>query len=97
MSKGEALGMVETKGLVGAIEAADQMVKTAGVELLGYGNADGGLISIYVRGDVGSVTASVEAGVAAARRVGELVTYHIIPMPFGDVERMLPKVCRRKK
>jgi microcompartment protein CcmL/EutN len=97
MAKGEALGMVETKGLVGAIEAADQMVKTAGVELIGYGNADGGLISIYVRGDVGAVTASVEAGKEAARRVGELVTYHIIPMPFKDVEKILPEVCRRKK
>jgi microcompartment protein CcmL/EutN len=95
--KGEAIGMVETKGLVGAIEAADQMVKTAGVELLGYGNADGGLISIYVRGDVGSVTASVEAGKEAARRVGELVTYHIIPMPFDDVNRILPEICGGKK
>lgn len=97
MAEGEALGMVETKGLTGAIEAADQMVKTAGVILLGYGNADGGLISVYVRGDVGAVTASVEAGKEAARRVGELVTYHIIPMPFEDVNKILPKVCRRKK
>lgn len=97
MAKGEALGMVETKGLVGAIEAADQMVKTAGVELLGYGNADGGLISIYVRGDVGSVTAAVEAGKDAARKVGELVTYHIIPMPFKDVEKIIPEVCGSKK
>ncbi len=95
--KGEAIGMVETKGLVSAIEAADQMVKTAGVELLGYGNADGGLISIYVRGDVGSVTASVEAGKEAARRVGELITYHIIPMPFDDVSRIIPEICGGKK
>lgn len=97
MAKGEALGMVETKGLVGAIEAADQMVKTAGVDLLGFGNADGGLISIYVRGDVGAVTASVEAGKDAARKVGELVTYHIIPMPYNDVEKIIPEVCRRKR
>jgi len=91
MAEGEALGMVETKGLVGAIEAADQMVKTAGVRLLGYRNVDGGLISVLVRGDVGAVTASVEAGKEAARRIGELVAYHVIPMPYPDVEKFLPK------
>lgn len=97
MYQGEALGMVETKGLVGAIEAADQMVKTAKVEFIGYGNADGGLISIFVRGDVGAVFAAVEAGKEAARRVGELVAYHVIPYPYEDVERILPEVARRKK
>ena len=91
MAEGEALGMVETKGLVGAIEAADQMVKTAGVRLLGLRNVDGGLISVLVRGDVGAVTASVEAGKEAARRIGELVAYHVIPMPYPDVEKFLPK------
>lgn len=95
--KGEALGMVETRGLVGAIEAADQMVKTAGVELVGYGNADGGLISIYVKGDVGSVIAAVEAGKEAAKRVGEIITYNVIPMPYDDVNMIIPQIVRRKK
>ena len=92
MVYGEALGMIETKGLVGAIEAADAMVKTAGVVLVGYRNVDGTLISVFVRGDVGAVTAAVEAGKAAARRLSELVAWHVIPMPYPEVEKILPKM-----
>jgi microcompartment protein CcmL/EutN len=91
MVYGEALGMIETKGLVGAIEAADAMVKTAGVELVGYRNVDGTLVSVLVRGDVGAVTAAVEAGRAAARRISELVAWHVIPMPYPDIEKILPR------
>ena len=92
MVYGEALGMIETKGLVGAIEAADAMVKTAGVVLVGYRNVDGTLISVFVRGDVGAVTAAVDAGKAAARRLSELVAWHVIPMPYPEVEKILPKM-----
>ena len=92
MVYGEALGMIETKGLVGAIEAADVMVKTAGVVLVGYRNVDGTLISVFVRGDVGAVTAAVDAGKAAARRLSELVAWHVIPMPYPEVEKILPKM-----
>jgi ethanolamine utilization protein EutM len=92
MVYGEALGMIETKGFVGAVEAADAMVKTAGVLLVGYRNVDGTLISVFVRGDVGAVTAAVEAGKAAARRVSELVAYHVIPMPYPEIEKMLPRI-----
>jgi len=91
MVYGEALGMIETKGLVGAVEAADAMVKTAGVVLVGYRNVDGTLISVFVRGDVGAVTAAVEAGKAAAKRISELVAWHVIPMPYPEVEKILPK------
>ena len=90
MAEGDALGMVETKGLVGAIEAADQMVKTAGVVLIGYKSIDGALISVLVRGDVAAVAAAVEAGKEAAKRVGELIAYHVIPMPYPDIEKILP-------
>ena len=90
MVYGEALGMIETKGLVGAIEAADAMVKTAGVILVGYRNVDGTLISVFVRGDVGAVSAAVEAGKAAAKRLSELVAWHVIPMPYPEVEKILP-------
>lgn len=92
MVYGEALGMIETKGLVGAIEAADAMVKTAGVRLVGYRNVDGTLISVFIRGDVGAVTAAVEAGRAAARRLSELVAWHVIPMPYPEVEKILPRM-----
>jgi len=86
----EALGMVETKGLVGAIEAADAMVKAANVTLLGKEKIGSGLVTVMVRGDVGAVKASVDAGAAAAKRVGELVSVHVIPSPHADVESILP-------
>ena len=87
----EALGMIETKGLVGAIEAADAMVKSANVTLIGYEKIGSGLVTVMVRGDVGAVKASVEAGSAAASRVGELYGAHVIPRPHTDVEGILPK------
>ena len=86
----EALGMVETRGLVAAIEAADAMVKAANVHLIGKVHVGGGLVTVMVRGDVGAVKASVEAGGAAAKRVGELVSVHVIPRPHEDVEYILP-------
>ena len=88
----QALGMVETKGLVGSIEAADAMVKAANVHLIGKVHVGGGLVTVMVRGDVGAVKASVEAGGAAAKRVGELVSVHVIPRPHEDVELILPKL-----
>jgi microcompartment protein CcmL/EutN len=87
----QALGMVETRGLVAAIEAADAMVKAANVRLVGKEHAGGGLVSIYVRGDVGAVKAATDAGGAAAQRVGELVSVHVIPRPHADVESIIPK------
>ncbi len=81
----EALGMVETRGLIGAIEAADAMVKAANVEMIGSG-----LVTVMVRGDVGAVKASVDAGAAAAKRVGDLYGVHVIPRPHSDVEQILP-------
>jgi ethanolamine utilization protein EutM len=86
----QALGMVETKGLVGAIEAADAMVKAANVTLLGKEKVGAGLVTVMVRGDVGAVKASVEAGGAAAQRVGELISVHVIPRPHDEVEAILP-------
>ena len=86
----EALGMVETRGLVGAIEAADAMVKAANVSLMGKEKIGSGLVTVMVRGDVGAVKASVEAGAAAAKRVGELYSVHVIPHPHEDVESILP-------
>ncbi len=86
----EALGMVETRGLVAAIEAADAMVKAANVVLVGSEKIGSGLVSIMVRGDVGAVKAAVEAGGAAASRLGEVVATHVIPRPHGDVEKLLP-------
>ena len=83
--------MVETKGLVGAIEAADAMVKAANVKLIGKEKIGSGLITVMVRGDVGAVKAAVDAGAAAAKRVGELVSVHVIPRPHDDVENILPK------
>ena len=88
----QALGMVETKGLVGSIEAADAMVKAANVHLIGKVHVGGGLVTVMVRGDVGAVRAAVEAGGAAAKRVGELVSVHVIPRPHEDVEAILPKL-----
>lgn len=87
----EALGMIETRGLVGAIEAADAMVKAANVVLVGKENIGSGLVTVMVRGDVGAVKAATEAGAAAAKRVGELVSVHVIPRPHGDVEGILPQ------
>jgi myosin heavy subunit len=86
----QALGMVETRGLVGAIEAADAMVKAANVTLLGKEQIGSGLVTVMVRGDVGAVKASVEAGSEAAKRVGELVSTHVIPRPHSEVEMILP-------
>jgi microcompartment protein CcmL/EutN len=87
----DALGMVETKGLIGSIEAADAMVKTANVVLIGKEYIGAGYVTVLVRGDVGAVKAATDAGAAAARRVGELVSVHVIPRPHADVERILPK------
>lgn len=88
----EALGMIETKGLVGAIEAADAMAKAANVVLVGYEKIGSGLVTVMVRGDVGAVKAAVDAGAAAARNVGEIVSIHVIPRPHSDVEKVLPKI-----
>jgi ethanolamine utilization protein EutM len=88
--EGQALGMIETRGLVGAIEASDAMVKAARVELLGREYVEAGLVTVMVRGDVGAVKAAVEAGADAARRVGELVAAHVIPRPFDEVDAILP-------
>jgi len=87
-----ALGMIETKGLVGSIEAADAMVKAANVALIGKEQIGGGYVTVMVRGDVGAVKAATDAGAAAAGRVGELVSVHVIPRPHGDVEAILPAV-----
>ena len=86
----QALGMIETKGLVGSIEAADAMVKAANVRLIGKVQVGGGLVTVMVRGDVGAVKAAVDAGAAAASRVGELISTHVIPRPHEDVEKILP-------
>ena len=86
-----ALGMVETRGLVGAIEAADAMVKAANVEIVGREQVGGGLVTVMVRGDVGAVKAATDAGAAAAERVGDLKSVHVIPRPHSDVEMILPK------
>ena len=85
-----ALGMIETKGLVSAIEAADAMVKAANVTLIGSEFIGGGYVTVMVRGDVGAVKAATDAGAAAAARVGELISVHVIPRPHGDVELILP-------
>ena len=92
MSNKEALGMIETKGLVGSIEAADAMVKAANVSLIGKVHVGGGLVTVMVRGDVGAVKAATDAGAAAAERVGELLSIHVIPRPHSDVEIILPKI-----
>lgn len=87
----DALGMVETHGLVGAIEAADAMVKAANVTLVGREKIGSGLVTVMVRGDVGAVKAAVDAGAAAARVVGEVVSVHVIPRPHSDTELIIPK------
>jgi len=86
----EALGMVETRGLVGSIEAADAMVKSANVVLIGYEKIGSGLVTVMVRGDVGAVKSAVDAGAVAAEKVGEVVSQHVIPRPHSDVEKILP-------
>ena len=86
-----ALGMVETRGLVGAIEAADAMVKAANVTLFGKEQVGAGLVTVFVRGDVGAVKAATDAGAAAAENVGELISVHVIPRPHAEVEVILPK------
>ena len=87
----EALGLVETRGLVASIEAADQMCKAANVTLIGTEKIGSGLVTVMVRGDVGAVKSAVEAGSSAAGRLGELVVTHVIPRPHSDVEMILPK------
>jgi ethanolamine utilization protein EutM len=87
----DALGMVETRGLIGSIEAADAMVKAANVILVGKEYIGAGYVTVLVRGDVGAVKASTDAGAAAARRVGELISVHVIPRPHSEVEKILPK------
>ena len=86
----QALGMVETRGLVAAIEAADAMLKAANVELVGTEKIGSGLVSVMVRGDVGAVKAAVEAGLAASQKLGEIIATHVIPRPHTDVEKILP-------
>ncbi len=88
----QALGMVETRGLVAAIEAADAMLKAANVELVGTEKIGSGLVSVMVRGDVGAVKAAVESGTAAAQRLGEIIATHVIPRPHSDVEKILPSI-----
>ena len=90
LQAGEALGMIETRGLVALIEAADAMVKTANVVFVGWQKVDAGLVTAIVRGDVASVKAATDAGAAAARRVGELIGVHVIPRPADDLEKVFP-------
>ena len=92
MSSQNALGMIETKGLIGAVEAADAMVKAANVNLIGRTQIGAGLVTVMVRGDVGAVKAATDAGAAAAQRVGEVVSIHVIPRPHGEVELILPQL-----
>ena len=93
----DALGLVETKGLIGSVEAADAMVKAANVILVGKEYIGAGYVTVMVRGDVGAVKAATDAGAAAARRVGELVSVHVIPRPHSEVEKILPKVAKDPK
>ena len=86
-----ALGMIETKGLVGAIEAVDAMVKAANVTLVGVEKIGGGYVSVFVRGEVGAVKAALDAGTAAAKRVGEVVSIHVIPRPHQETETLIPR------
>ena len=88
----QALGMIETRGLVAAIEAADQMLKSANGVLVGTEKIGSGLVSVMVRGDVGAVKSAVEAGSAAASKLGELIAVHVIPRPHNDVEKILPQI-----
>ena len=88
---GEAIGMIETKGLVGSIEAADAMVKAANVTLMGEERIGGGFVTVIVKGDVGAVKAAVDAGAASAKRVGELISVHVIPRPDASTEKLIKK------
>ena len=88
---GEAIGLIETRGLVGGVEAADAMVKAANVKLVGQERIGGGLVTVIVKGDVGAVKAATDAGAAAAKRVGELISVHVIPRPHTDLDAILPK------
>ncbi len=88
---GDAIGLIETRGLVGAIEAADAMVKAANVKLMGQERIGGGLVTVIVKGDVGAVKAAVDSGAAAAKRVGELLSVHVIARPHSDLDIILPK------
>ncbi len=97
MENMDALGMIETRGLVGAIEASDAMVKAAKVVLIGKEQIGSAYVTVMVRGDVGAVNAAVEAGAAAARRVGDLISAHVIPMPYEQVEAILPTPARPRK
>lgn len=92
MAEKQALGMIETKGLIGAVEAADAMVKAANVTLIGRVIVGGALVTVFVRGDVGATKAAVDAGAAAADRVGELISTHVIPRPHEEVEYILPSI-----
>ncbi|WP_288300630.1 BMC domain-containing protein [uncultured Veillonella sp.] len=96
MSSTNALGMIETRGLVSAIEAADAMVKAANVTLIGKEQIGAGFVTVMVRGDVGAVKAATDAGAAAAERVGELVSVHVIPRPHMEVDAILPHVAVEK-
>ena len=87
---GDALGLIETRGLVGAIEAADTMLKAANVSLVGYEKVGGGLVSIMIRGDVGAVKAATDVGAQSAAKVGEILSVHVIPRPHAEVESILP-------
>ena len=91
MTTGQALGMIETLGLIGAIEAADAAVKTANVKLTRYEKVDAAIVSIHVRGDVGAVQAAVDAGAQAARRVGQLLSVHVIPAPVSEIDDVVYK------
>ncbi len=93
----EALGMIETKGFVASVEAADAMVKAANVLLIGKEYIGAGFVTVLVRGDVGAVKAATDAGASAARRVGELVSVHVIPRPHNEVEKILPSIDSTKK
>jgi ethanolamine utilization protein EutM len=90
---GDALGLVETRGLVGSVEAADAMVKAANVQLIGYEQIGGGYVTVMVRGDVGAVKAATDVGAEAAAKVGEVVSVHVIPRPHAEVEAILPSLA----
>lgn len=92
----DALGMVETKGFVGAVEAVDSMAKSANVKLVGIETVGGGYVSVFVKGEVGAVKAALDAGTAAAKKVGEVISVHVIPRPHQDTETILPKGKEKK-
>ena len=93
---GDALGLVETRGLVGSVEAADAMVKAANVQLIGYEQIGGGYVTVMVRGDVGAVKAATDVGAEAAAKVGEVVSVHVIPRPHAEVEAILPSLAENE-